>query len=58
MKYLGHYANGRPNGYFRKINSDGDIDLFACFVHGSLHGNCWKGMLMPISGLLCKKVLI
>ena len=48
MKYLGHYANGRPHGYFRKINSEGDIDLFACFVQGSLHGNCWKGMLMPI----------
>ncbi|XP_023322597.1 histone-lysine N-methyltransferase SETD7 [Eurytemora carolleeae] len=42
--FEGHYTNGRPNGYFRKINSDGDIDLFACFVQGSLHGNCWKGL--------------
>ena len=34
-----------PHGYVRKINSNGDVDLFSCFVHGHQHGPAWKGLM-------------
>ncbi len=34
-----------PSSYFRRLNSDGEVDLFACLVDGHLHGPAWRGTL-------------
>ena len=36
--------NKVPNGFFRLINSKGEVEIFACFVNGVLYGNCWKSL--------------
>lgn len=46
----GSYKKGVPHGYFRHINAYGDIELFCCFIRGSIHGPCWKGL--PGGGFL------
>ena len=43
MYISGHYEKGKPHGFFRKVNSVGDIDILACFIQGRLHGHCWRG---------------
>ena len=40
-----HYFAGQPNGYFRAINSNGDVEFFGYFSHGNLVGNCWKSLI-------------
>jgi len=48
--FEGNYKKGVPHGYFRCINSYGDVDLFCCFVRGIIHGVSWRGL--PGGGFL------
>ena len=36
--FEGNYSQGRPHGYFRQINSYGDLDFFGCFYRGTMLG--------------------
>ena len=36
--FEGNYSQGCPHGYFRQINSYGDLDFFGCFYRGTLLG--------------------
>lgn len=42
--FEGHIKDSLPHGFFRKLNQDGDIEFFGCFLHGQLYGNCWKSL--------------
>ena len=36
--FEGHYERGVPHGYFRHINSYGDLEFFGCFHMGTMLG--------------------
>lgn len=40
----GSFKKGVPHGYFRYLDSTGDLEFFGCFVRGIGHGLCWKGL--------------
>lgn len=41
----GNFKKGVPHGYFRYLDSTGDLEFFGCFVRGIGHGLCWKGLV-------------
>lgn len=51
--FEGNYSQGCPHGYFRQINSYGDLDFFGCFYRGTMLGVCWKSL--PGGGFLISK---
>jgi len=51
--FEGHYERGVPHGYFRHINSYGDLEFFGCFHMGTMLGVCWKSL--PGGGFLISK---
>ena len=36
--FEGNYEGGLPHGYFRHLNTFGDLEFFGCFFRGSLLG--------------------
>ena len=42
----GFYEGGVPHGYFRIINSFGDLVFFGCFFRGNMLGNSLSDYLM------------
>ena len=36
--FEGFYERGTPHGYFRHINSYGDLEFFGCFHRGTMLG--------------------
>ena len=36
--------NGVPHGYFRHLNTFGDLEIFGCFFRGTLVGVCWRSL--------------
>ena len=36
--FEGNYEGGLPHGYFRHLNSFGDLEFFGCFFRGSMLG--------------------
>jgi len=48
--FEGNFKRGTPHGYFRHINSFGDVEFFGCFVRGVVHGVCWRSL--PGGGFL------
>ena len=49
--FEGNYEGGLPHGYFRHLNSFGDLEFFGCFFRGSLLGER-KSLLLFIIILL------
>jgi len=48
--FEGNYDQGVPHGYFRHLNSFGDLEFFGCFSHGTMVGVCWRSL--PGGGFL------
>jgi len=48
--FEGFYRDGKPHGFFRHLNSYGDLEFFGCFNRGSLIGVCWRSL--PGGGFL------
>ena len=36
--FEGNYEGGRPHGFFRHLNTFGDLEFFGCFYRGSMLG--------------------
>ena len=36
--FEGNYEGGLPHGYFRHINTYGDLEFFGCFYRGTMLG--------------------
>jgi len=51
--FEGNYDHGIPHGYFRHLNSFGDLEFFGCFNHGTLVGVCWRSL--PGGGFLVSR---
>lgn len=54
-QFEGFYESGVPHGYFRILNSFGDLEFFGCFFRGLMLGVCWKSL--PGGGFLISKSL-
>lgn len=48
--FEGNYDQGVPHGFFRHLNSFGDLEFFGCFSHGTMVGVCWRSL--PGGGFL------
>ena len=48
--FEGNYEAGRPHGYFRHLNSFGDLEFFGCFHRGSMLGE----RTVPTTPAVCK----
>merc|ERR1719348_2706367 len=51
--FEGQYFEGLPHGFFRHINSYGDLEFFGCFCRGTLVGVCWRSL--PGGGFLISR---
>jgi len=51
--FEGNYDHGVPHGFFRHLNSFGDLEFFGCFYRGIMLGVCWKSL--PGGGFLISR---
>jgi len=42
--FEGFFWKGKPHGFFRIINSFGDVEFFGCLVQGVLQGVAWRSL--------------
>lgn len=43
--FEGNYEGGQPHGYFRHLNTFGDLEFFGCFYRGTMLGE-WKVLII------------
>jgi len=51
--FEGFYKDGLPHGFFRHLNTFGDLEFFGCFNRGCLLGVCWRSL--PGGGFLVSR---
>ena len=51
--FEGNYEGGQPHGYFRHLNTFGDLEFFGCFYRGSMLGET-NVIITPVSPQVCK----
>ena len=51
--FEGNYEQGVPHGYFRHLNTFGDLEFFGCFFRGTMVGVCWRSL--PGGGFLISR---
>ena len=50
--FEGNYEAGQPHGYFRHLNTFGDLEFFGCFYRGSMLGERIKSLSLQPAAFL------